>query len=79
MGVIHRYTGQFDSAFDWEGVDPSRYPAEKEMQGVTVRLLIGPAEKASNFALSALITPMIRSPILTGTHNSERLLIPAST
>jgi quercetin dioxygenase-like cupin family protein len=51
MGVIHRYTGQFDSAFDWEGVDPSRYPSEKEMQGVTVRWLIGPAEKAPNFAL----------------------------
>jgi quercetin dioxygenase-like cupin family protein len=54
MSVIHRYTGQFDSAFDWAGVDPSRYPGGKEVQGVTIRWLIGPAEKAPNFALRYL-------------------------
>ena len=46
MGVIHRYKGDFD----WEGVSLSRYPSE-EMKGVSVRWLIGPAEKAPNFAL----------------------------
>lgn len=47
MGVIHHYKGQFD----WEGVGLSRYPPEKEMKGVSVRWLIGPTEKAPNFAL----------------------------
>ena len=47
MGVIHRYKGQFE----WEGVSLSHYPPEKEMKGVSVRWLIGPAEKAPNFAL----------------------------
>jgi len=47
MGVVHRYRGEFD----WEGVSPSHYPAEKEMRGVSVRWLIGPAEGTSNFAL----------------------------
>ena len=47
MGVIHRYKGQFD----WEGVSLGRYPPEREMKGVSVRWLIGPAEKAPNFAL----------------------------
>jgi quercetin dioxygenase-like cupin family protein len=47
MGVIHRYKGQFD----WEGVSLGRYPPEKEMKGVSVRWLIGPAEEAPNFAL----------------------------
>jgi hypothetical protein len=47
MGVIHRYKGQFD----WEGVSPSTYPPDKEMKGVSVRWLIGPAEEAPNFAL----------------------------
>jgi quercetin dioxygenase-like cupin family protein len=45
--TIHRYEG----AFDWEDVDPSEYPPDKDMQGVSVRWLIGPAESASNFAL----------------------------
>ena len=47
MGVIHRYKGRFD----WDGVSLGRYPPEKEMKGVSVRWLIGPAEKAPNFAL----------------------------
>ncbi len=50
MGVIHRYKGQFD----WEGVELSRYPPERDikgMKGVSVRWLIGPAEEAPNFAL----------------------------
>ena len=47
MGVIHRHRGQFG----WEGVSPSHYPPEKEMKGVSVRWLIGPAEGAPNFAL----------------------------
>jgi len=47
MGVIHRYRGQFD----WEGVSLGHYPPEREMKGVSVRWLIGPAEKAPNFAL----------------------------
>jgi len=45
--AIHRYRGQFD----WEGVSPSRYPPGKEMQGVSVRWLIGPADGAANFAI----------------------------
>ena len=47
MGVIHRYKGQFD----WQGISLSHYPPEKEMKGVSVRWLIGPAEKAPNFDL----------------------------
>jgi quercetin dioxygenase-like cupin family protein len=47
MGVIHRYKGEFD----WEGVSVGHYPPEREMKGVTVRWLIGPAEKAPHFAL----------------------------
>jgi quercetin dioxygenase-like cupin family protein len=47
MGVIHRYKGQFD----WEGVSLGHYPPEKEMKGVSVRWLIGPAEEAPHFAL----------------------------
>ena len=47
MGVIHRYKEQFD----WEGVELSRYPPERDMKGVSVRRLIGPAEEAPNFAL----------------------------
>ncbi|MEE8391395.1 MAG: cupin domain-containing protein [Anaerolineae bacterium] len=47
MGIVHRYKGQFD----WEGVSLARYPPDKEMQGVSVRWLIGPAEMAPNFAL----------------------------
>ena len=45
--IIHRFKGQFD----WEGVSASLYPPEKEMRGVSVRWLIGPAEGAVNFAL----------------------------
>lgn len=47
MSVIHHYRGQFD----WDGVDLGSYPAEKKMKGVSVRWLIGTAEKAPNFAL----------------------------
>ena len=47
MGVIHHYK----DGFDWEGVELGRYPPEREMKGVTVRWLIGPAEEAPNFAL----------------------------
>jgi len=47
MGIVHRYKDQFD----WEGVSLSRYPPGKEMRDVNVRWLIGPAEKAPNFAL----------------------------
>ena len=47
MGVIHRYEDQFD----WEGVSLGRYPPEKDIKGVSVRWLIGPSEKAPNFAL----------------------------
>ena len=47
MGIIQRYKDQFD----WEGVSLGRYPPEKDMKGVSVRWLIGPSEKASNFAL----------------------------
>ena len=43
MGVIHRYKGQFD----WEGVELSRYPPERDMKGVSVRWLIGPGEEAA--------------------------------
>lgn len=46
MGVIHRYKGDFD----WEGVSLSQYLSE-EMKGVNVRWLIGPIERAPNFAL----------------------------
>jgi quercetin dioxygenase-like cupin family protein len=46
MGVIHHYKGHFD----WEGVSLERYPSD-EIQGASVRWLIGPAEKAPNFAL----------------------------
>jgi len=45
--VIHRYREQFD----WEGVSASLYPSEKDMKGVSVRWLIGPAEGAPHFAL----------------------------
>jgi quercetin dioxygenase-like cupin family protein len=47
MGIIHHCRGPFD----WEGVNLSRYPPGKEMQGVSVRWLIGPAEGAANFAV----------------------------
>jgi quercetin dioxygenase-like cupin family protein len=47
MGIVHRYKGQFD----WEGVSLARYPPERKMRDVSVRWLIGPAEKAPNFAL----------------------------
>ena len=47
MSTIHRHRGQYD----WEGVSLDRYPPEKEMKGVSVRWLIGPAEGAPNFAL----------------------------
>ncbi len=47
MAIIHRYKGQFD----WEGVSLGRYPSGKDMNGVSVRWLIGPAEQAPNFAL----------------------------
>lgn len=46
MGVIHCYKGNFD----WEGVNLSRYPSKK-VKGVSVRWLIGSAEKAPNFAM----------------------------
>ncbi len=47
MGIVHRYQGQFE----WDGVGLDRYPPEREMKGVSVRWLIGPAENAPNFAL----------------------------
>ena len=47
MSVIHRYNGRFD----WQGVSLGSYPADKKMQGVTVRWLIGPDQQAPNFAL----------------------------
>ena len=47
MGVIHRYK----DGFDWEGVNLSHYPADKDVKGASVRWLIGRAEKARNFAL----------------------------
>jgi len=47
MGVIHRYKGDFD----WEGVAQESYPPERNMKGVTVRRLIGPAEAAPNYSL----------------------------
>ena len=46
MGVIHRYQGDFD----WEGVNLGFYASEG-IKGASVRWLIGPAEKAPNFAL----------------------------
>ena len=46
-GTVHHHKGQFD----WEGVPLSRYPPGKEMQGVSVRWLIGPAEGAAKFAV----------------------------
>ena len=45
--TVHRYAG----AFNWEGITPSEYPPGKDMRGVSVRWLIGPAEDAPNFAL----------------------------
>jgi quercetin dioxygenase-like cupin family protein len=47
MGIIHRYQDQFN----WAGVKLSSYPSGKEAKGVSVRWLIGLAEKAPNFAL----------------------------
>jgi len=47
MGIVHRQVGPYR----WEGVNLRRYPPEKEMQGVSVKLLIGPAEGAENFVL----------------------------
>lgn len=47
MDNIHHYRGQFD----WEGVSQSHYPPDKEMQGVSVRWLVGPAEGAASFAI----------------------------
>ena len=47
MGIIHHYK----DPFDWEAVSLGRYPPGKEMQGVSVRWLIGPAEQAPNFCL----------------------------
>ena len=47
MAIIHRYKDQFD----WEGVPLGRYPPGKEIEGVSVRWLIGPAEQAPNFAV----------------------------
>jgi quercetin dioxygenase-like cupin family protein len=47
VSTIHRYIGEFD----WEGVELGSYPPQKEMKGVSVRWLIGPEEKAPNFAL----------------------------
>jgi quercetin dioxygenase-like cupin family protein len=46
MGVIHRYKG----SFDWDSVEVGSYPPERQMKGVTVRVLIGPREQAPNFA-----------------------------
>lgn len=45
--TVHHYKEQFD----WEGVRTCLYPPEKEMEGVSVRWLIGPAEGAPHFAL----------------------------
>jgi quercetin dioxygenase-like cupin family protein len=45
VGIIHRCVGPFD----WEGVSVGHYPPEKDVQGVSVRRLIGPAERAPNF------------------------------
>jgi quercetin dioxygenase-like cupin family protein len=47
MTIIHRYT----QAFSWTDVEIDHYPPGKEMRGVSVRWLIGPAEQAPNFAL----------------------------
>jgi quercetin dioxygenase-like cupin family protein len=47
MAVVHRYRGHYS----WEGIDPGRYPPDKDMRGVTVRWLIGPAEEAPHFAV----------------------------
>jgi quercetin dioxygenase-like cupin family protein len=47
VNTIHRYQG----AFNWEDAAPGEYPPDKDMQGVSVRWLIGPAEDAPNFAL----------------------------
>lgn len=47
VAIVHRYKGEFD----WEGVEASLYPPEKEMKGVSIRWLIGGAEGARNFAL----------------------------
>jgi quercetin dioxygenase-like cupin family protein len=46
-GTIHRYQG----AYSWEHVKPGEYPPGKDMQGVSVRWLIGPDQGAQNFCL----------------------------
>jgi quercetin dioxygenase-like cupin family protein len=46
MGTIHRFIG----GFDWEGVKEGDYDSP-DVQGVTVRWLIGPSEGARHFAV----------------------------
>jgi len=49
MGVVHRFVGQ-DGALDWEGVVAQRYDAD-DVIGVSVKVLVGPAEGAPNFRI----------------------------
>lgn len=47
MGAVHRFIGQGDQ-FEWEGVRETHYDAP-DVVGVVKRVLIGPADGASNF------------------------------
>jgi quercetin dioxygenase-like cupin family protein len=49
MGIVHRFKGR-DGALDWEGATEKHY-ASDGIQGVTAKVLVGPAEGAPNFRI----------------------------
>jgi quercetin dioxygenase-like cupin family protein len=49
MGTVHKFTGT-GGVFQWEGVEECGYESP-DVQGVTVRWLIGPSEEAPFFAV----------------------------
>ena len=52
MGVVHKFTGDAENQFDWEGQRYFEYGSRPDVSdGATVRWLIGAAEQASAFAM----------------------------
>jgi quercetin dioxygenase-like cupin family protein len=49
MGSIHKFSGD-DASFDWEDISEAAYDSA-EVRGVTVRWLIGGAERTPHFAV----------------------------
>jgi len=49
MSVVHYFTGTKNN-FTWQGIEIHKY-GDKELEGVTRQVIIGPQDQSSNFAV----------------------------